>query len=613
MQPNVTDTVLDGQLGALPPSMGVPFVVIGPATAGPLNTPVAYSRKQSFPENYGYGPGVELSANSVDATRVPCIFVRANASVAGSAGEAVAAADGTCGTISYGGVAPGNAKAGNFASSFDGTHHKPTMARTVRIFFPVGGTIGTTGIVFQVSTDGGVTYDTAVALLTGTNITIGALGDVTVVVGSNGQTVGDHDYLQFVTTAPVLASDGTLDDSGVTGEAQITISTSGGTPNDDYDPAIRIVKGGTGGVAGITYQWTLDYYSSNPTWSAEIALGTALSIAIPGAGGWTYVIGGATKTLNAGDVWSSRTTAPHCNGTDLTNALASITATKRPWSGLILASPIDSTLFGVLENWLAARDAAGDPQRAVTYWRLPNVGESRSAYQTARVAEMGGLSSANGKIVVGGRSCGCVSAVSGREYRRPNIWGIAAKLLTVSAEINAAMIDPPGGAIAGVTIRDANGNVRDHDESYEPGDDDARFFCLRTWDEFEGVFVNRPRTFCLSGSDFVLLPRGRVFDIGRKLNRAFFLRKLSRGVPANKKTGYIDEQVARRWERDAVKVQWEALGGKPMVSDVAVTIWRTDALLMENAVMHVEYRQGPLIYVEQIAITSAMRNPALGG
>jgi hypothetical protein len=609
MRPGITDTVLDGQLGALPQSSGLPYIVMGPCAAGDQNTPAAYARKQSFAQNYVAGPAVELAAKSVEETNVPCIFIRTLASVVGSAGAAVQAADGECSAVTV-----TRSGASTFVPSID-TGPKPNGIHTVWIRFAVGGNLGTTGMIYQVSTNGGASYGFALALGVAKEIDLTALiGAVTVILDTGTESIGAGDIVKFTTTAPVLASDGMLNDDAVAGTAEITISTSGGTPNDDYVAAVRIVHGGEAGSdTDITYQWCLDYYSASPTWSVVTALGSATSITIPGAGGWSYLIGGADPVVEDGDLWFSLTTAPAMNSSDLTTALAAVTAMRRPWNGLIIASPIDSTLFGVLESWLSARSLAGDPQRAVTYWRLPTPGESRSAYLTAFAAAMGSLSSAEGKIVLGGRSCCCVSAVSGRDYRRPNIWGIAAKLFTVSPEIDVAQIDPPGGAIAGVTIRDANGNVRDHDEDYEPGDDDERMFALRTWNEFEGVYVNRPRTFCPRGSDFVLLPRGRVFDLCRKINRAYFLRLLSRGVPANATTGYIREDVARKWESGAQKSIWGVIGGVPMASSVNVIIWRTDNLLPEGAVMHVEFRMGPLVYVEQIGITSAMRNPALGG
>src|SRR3972149_4495677 len=158
--PSITETTLDGQLGALPPGSGVPYVVIGASTIGPRNLPAAFARKQYLPTNFGQGPLVELGANSIENTAVAAICVRTGNSVAGSAGEAISSADGTCSAVTKTGT-------GTFTPSINGTHDLPNAAKNVKVIFPVGGELGVTGIVYQISLDGGATYGMAQALGTG--------------------------------------------------------------------------------------------------------------------------------------------------------------------------------------------------------------------------------------------------------------------------------------------------------------------------------------------------------------------------------------------------------------------------------------------------------------
>jgi hypothetical protein len=429
------------------------------------------------------------------------------------------------------------------------------------------------------------------------------------------ETIVAGDSVTFHTTAPVLASAGALDVAGMIGGADVTISTSGGTPNDDYDYVLEFPTGGVIGTdTDLTYRESFDGgVTFSQIKAAPAAIGTTITITPENAGGWTVAVGSAgNHTITDGDSCTTRTVAPNFDGSSLLVALEALAATRQKWDGLIVVGPIGATTFGVLDTWAQAMSTAGRPVRVVGHYRMPTLNESESAYGAAFAAEMGSLSSANGVVTLGGRDCVAVSSVSGRAYRRPNIWHCAAKLLTCSPEADIAMIDPPGGPLPGVTVRDANGNPRNHDEAYTPGDDDLRLLALRTWSEFEGVFLNRPRTFCPEGSDFTLLPRGRVFDFARKINRAYFLRKLSNGVPADRKTGYIKSDAARAWEKGAEALVSGALMPKGMASGVSVHIARNDNLLALNAVMHVEFRLEPLIYVEQIAITSAMQNPANG-
>ena len=70
-----------------------------------------------------------------------------------------------------------------------------------------------------------------------------------------------------------------------------------------------------------------------------------------------------------------------------------------------------------------------------------------------------------------------VSSINGKTYRRPIQAAVAARLAAVSEEIDLASIED-GRALAGVSLYDENGNPKHHDESANPGLDDARFHVL---------------------------------------------------------------------------------------------------------------------------------------
>ena len=86
-----------------------------------------------------------------------------------------------------------------------------------------------------------------------------------------------------------------------------------------------------------------------------------------------------------------------------------------------------------------------------------------------------------------------VSGVTRRKYRRPISFDVASNEASVSPHINIAAVTL--GPRPGVSITDANGNPKHHDESINPGLDDARFTTFRTWEGRAGVYVNRSRIF----------------------------------------------------------------------------------------------------------------------
>ena len=112
------------------------------------------------------------------------------------------------------------------------------------------------------------------------------------------------DILAVRSEASTASSFGTLDLTSVTGACDVT-TDAGATSDDDYEAKVRIVKGGTVGVAGITYQTSLD---NGRTWSTTLALGTATTITIAGSGGIKFDL--TSAGLNAGDTCSLPAHAP---------------------------------------------------------------------------------------------------------------------------------------------------------------------------------------------------------------------------------------------------------------------------------------------------------------
>ncbi len=474
-QPAVSLTELDGALGVLPASAGKLHAVIGTASTGPLNTPSTFGKPKPLAQAFGGGPGPEAAALYVEQTGKPVIFIRCAGTTAGAAGA--------------------------------------------------------------------------------------------------------------------------VDSTGKTGSSAITLS---GTPVDDFELAVQVVAGGTVGTAGISFQWSLD---GGRTWSAVTQLGTANTFALPGSGVALHFGAG---TLAAGDRVTAATTAAVPSSTDLGAALDALAASAAAWEIVQIANPIDAAGVDVLELKLAALAGAGKYRAWIANARVPAVGESSATYLAALSSALGSKATTRGELCAGAAKI--VSSITGRRYRRPASFTVAARTASVSEEINVADINL--GPLTGVSIRDLNGNPDEHDESLTPGLDDARFTVLRTWDGYPGVYVNRPRLFSPAGSDFQLMPHRRVMNLAHEALRGYFIRRLNRPIRVSRDTGFILEDEALDIESGALAAMRTVLLAKPKASDVLFALSRTDNVL-SSFTLTGDARVLPLAYPEFINLTVGFINPAL--
>lgn len=399
---------------------------------------------------------------------------------------------------------------------------------------------------------------------------------------------------------------GTIDDSGVTGTAStFIIHTASTFPLGDYEVRVKIVTGGTLGVAGITYRYSLD---GGRNYSAVQALGTGLIIA-PANTGVSFSITTA-KTLIAGDIFGATTTAPAGTGSEIGDAMDALKASSVSWEILHIASPIDATIFDTVETKFAALAPLGKFRAWIGNTRFPTDAESEATYLSS-------LSTAflSKSTVVGELCAGCariVSAVPGRafQYRLPISYVVGSREASVARHIDSADVNL--GALIGVSLRDANGNpvLTLHDETINPGLDDARFTTLRTWEGLAGVYITRPRIFSAEGSDFSIMPLRRVMNLAREVTRLGLQRRLNQPVLVDKRTGFILEKEAKEIEAYINGLLSAALAPAPMASGWSFALSRTDNILSTKTLSG-DTRVIPLGYVETINETVGFTNPAL--
>lgn len=406
----------------------------------------------------------------------------------------------------------------------------------------------------------------------------------------------------FVRTAATNdGTDGTLDDDDFAGTAAPELDEDN-APIDDADVVLKFTTGGTTGIAGIVYQYSLD---GGITFSAKKALGTALAITIAELG--TEILNLTTAlTVVTGDVLRWRAIAPLWNTTDLGAGLDAL----KVWNGFYeiihVVGNVDATAFDAIETKIQSMAAAGKDHPWIGSFRMPNEGETEAQYKIALDAALGAKSTTYGTICAGAKDF--VSSVSGRKYRRPYAFTYAAREQSVSEEVNTAAVNL--GPLPG-DIRDANGNPKHHDESANPGLDDSRACVARTWDDFPGVYVNRPRLFSSETSDFQLMPHRRVMNTAKRVLRAYLQRRLSNPIQVNKSTGFITEADALEIEAGANAILRDTLLQKPKASAAIFVLSRTDNVLSTKT-LNGECRITPLAYPEQIVVDPiAYHNPAL--
>lgn len=388
--------------------------------------------------------------------------------------------------------------------------------------------------------------------------------------------------------------------SVATGTSVVTITASP-APNDDYELVLYFTRAGTRGTDG-WYKLSLD---GGRTWGAETSLGAATSISVPGAGTVSFAL--AAGTFVAGDYHTARALAPNWDGTTIAAALLALQNSVQNWEICEVVGPVTSgTLFDAVETKFAAMFAAGKRRVYIGSTRMPTVGESEATYLTSLTAALGSKSTKYGALVMG--ACKLPSSVNGRSYKRPFGFYYAALEASVSEEVNTA--DVSLGAATGVSIADSNGNPDEHDESINPGGDDARFVTARTIVNRPGVFINRPLLYSSAGSDFELMPHRRVLNLAHDALDEYFTNRLNKPVLVDRTTGFILEAEALEIEAGALAIMRSRLLAKPKASAVLFTLGRHDNLLSTKT-MTGDGRVLPLAYPEFINLSVGYYNPAL--
>lgn len=367
---------------------------------------------------------------------------------------------------------------------------------------------------------------------------------------------------------------GVIDHTGVLGTA---VPTAGVTvPLDTFNVQVKIGVGGTIGVAGITYQYSID---NGETWSPVQALGVATSIVIP-ATGVTFVLT-AAQTFVAGDIFKCPTTGPRVLEADIANALAALAATSLPWDGVFIDGDADQTMIAAVDTWLTGLWTSGEYKWASLNTRLKTAGETETAYATAMQTIRNAASSKYCHVAAEG--CDAISPIRDVYMVRQAHLGIIARALKGDL---ARMASVPGdGPLANIRITTPSGSPNYHNEQKNPGLDDMGFSTLRSIPRRSGAYNTLTRVFSALGSDWVFLPHSRVMNLAKQLAYDRLSAITSLGVHTQKIKNAQGQIVRVITEADAQKIEdlvnpayTQQITGENRASNATFALSRSDDL-----------------------------------
>lgn len=384
------------------------------------------------------------------------------------------------------------------------------------------------------------------------------------------------------------------------------VPTAGAThPLEHYAVKVLFIAGGTIGVAGITYQYSLD---AGGTFSATIALGTATTLSIPNSGvSFTLT---ATQTVVAGDSFVCYTERALMNDSDCTAALTTLQLARLQWEMVHLDTNIGAATVGVVDTILAGWEKKGQFKIALLNTRFkmePSPAtEAESAYLTAMTTLVG--SQVSQRLCVGTDGAHIPSPLTGYNLKRPAAIALAMQAMALVPNIGVDPAFVGNGPVQGAQIADANGNPFDHDEDLYPGLDNLGLVALRSFAPGGpvGVYINNANVLS-GGSNIKYLQQLRVLNKACGIAWAILSSLLSLGVRSqvNSQTGVVN--IA---EIDAQKIDEQvnpqlvgALQGQ--VQQVLFATSRTDNLGANPPIVTGTVTVVGFIYVKGFVVTVA--------
>lgn len=327
------------------------------------------------------------------------------------------------------------------------------------------------------------------------------------------------------------------------------ITDNASTPYDTYNVIVTFVAGGTRGVAGITYTYTVD---GGVTTSGVTALGTAVTLTIPNTG-VSFAL--AAGTVIAGATVAVRTTRPMMNDSDITTAMTALSRTRLPFEGVLLDCSAGAGTVGVIDTILSGWEGNGVFKFALINSRYKNepapATEDEATFAAALTTAFGSQTSI--RMCVGADGAHSTSPITGYNLKRPTAMFLAARAMQIQIGEDPAFVGR--GAVSNCQVADPNGNPRDHDEDLFPNLDSLRLTTLRSFAPGgpEGIYICNANTIAPSGSTFAYLQHIRTMNRACEIAWAELTRQLSRGFRKNLKPDPVTG-VVTIFEADAAGI-----------------------------------------------------------
>lgn len=611
--PSVDVTVRTNSLGLQDPSQGDALAVIGPAPSSTIavNTPLLYGRVASLLADHVDGPLTEAAALGLDVTGRPVVVVRTATTTAGAISDVDDdAVTGTCEITATSGAEP-----------------KDDTEPYVEVV--TGGTIGTTGITYRSSFDGGRTMSPTTALGTALVCNIGA-------GTSFDLNPNEADFVAFVvnlrtkalahfiyTTGSVhLAADTTSDDA--VSAAPTNWATGIDVLNDLRAAALLHATNNTAHTADDTVSFAslpAVATTKHEAVTLAIAMDTAFAAhlattgSVHGAADATNVLTVAAPThgtLVAGDYWTARTTAPKWTDAELDAALEALQRSSYTYKTVLLCGPLTNANTASIKTRWTAMFNAYKYKKLFGHFRMPNVGETESAYLAAYKAAFDTITDFYGISVSAGSFECQSSATKPRRYRRPPAWMAAAMHVALGpAESLAAVRDGAGAWQFGATIKDVNGNPKHHDESLDPGLDAARALTLRSLEGYPGsCFVTRARTLATLGTDFMWIHYWAAMVEVLDVAIPKLIGQIQAKLAPDPETGRVLGETANDVEGLVMHEIETKVIAKGVIVSARVQIDRT-VNVFTTPKLPVTITAIPFFYPDGFSVTAALENPAL--
>lgn len=541
------------------------------------------------------------------------VLVRADTTTAGAIGSLTLNMDGTAIPVAAQGSAPND-------------------DYEVYVEFISGGTVGTDGITYQWSLDGGRTMSPLVAL--GTDIVIAIPNSLTsffldpveagLVALVNDLRTDMLAHFILTTGSVHLASDTTSDD-GV-GSAATSLATALTLVNTLRTALIAHAANLTAHTIADTAITALLLPAAALNAQEAVALANALKSAynthrvkltgtVHGGSGDTTNVTAATDaspgTILAGDSFSAATTAPLWNTAQLDAALEKLQRSSLQWDVCLILGPVTSTnQANSIGTRITAMEAAYKYKRFFCNFRIPNAGETETAYLTAYKAAFDAVTIHEISMAAGSQEFES-AASRPRRYRRPPSWMAAVDCIVLGPHVDLAYVNDGAGALPlGSTITDETGNPKHHDEDLDGGLDTARALTLRSVPGYPGkVFITNPRTLAQLGTDFVWVQLWGVMC--KVLDAAIpkLIGQLSAGIQSDPATGKVLDAAAKDLEQNVLEEVENKVLSKGWASSANVAIDRTTNILSSPVIL-VDVSVVPLAYIKKFILTVALKNPA---